>query len=207
MKKVYIEYGSMAYTKLFQELGFEAVYAHEAADIICFTGGSDVSPSIYGDAKHPTTMNDSFRDQKEAKLFAWAIENGKKMVGICRGGQFLNCMSGGRMYQHVSMHAVGAGHNITDLETGEVIYVSSTHHQMMMPGDGAILIATANLNGQREWYEGQVFKRDISPQDIEVVYYEHTGALCFQPHPEFNYPEYTRMKAYFRTLLARYLGV
>jgi hypothetical protein len=39
------------------------------------------------------------------------------------------------------------------------------------------------------------------------VFYEHTKALCFQPHPEFNSVEYEGMKAYFRSLLTRYLGL
>ncbi len=203
MDKVYIEHSNAQYNELFNQLGFEQVFSPEAADLIVFTGGADVSPAIYGDRPHQYTHSDAFRDAKEARLFEWAVEHDKKLVGICRGGQFLNVMCGGRMYQHVESHC--GAHNITDLETGEVIYVSSTHHQMMMPAPGAVLVATSNLRGSREWYDGEVFKRDVSEQDIEVVYYPTFDTLCFQPHPEFDGPQYETMKAYFQHLINKYL--
>lgn len=204
-KTVYIEHSSGEYRELFKLLGFKVIDNLEAADLVVFTGGADVSPKLYGDVQHPTTYNDPFRDHKEALVFRFCVEHSIPMVGICRGGQFLNVMSGGRMYQHVDKHT--APHFITDLETGEVVYVSSTHHQMMLPSDKAQLVASSNLGGFREWYDGEVFKRDISSQDIEVVYYEHTNALCFQPHPEFNDVGYESMKQYFKSLLSRFLGV
>jgi len=207
MKKVYIEHSSPEYRALFFALGFKIVESETQADLICFTGGADVSPSLYGADMHPQTWSDVDRDSYEVRLFAWAQSQKVPMVGICRGGQFLNVMSGGAMYQHVSEH--GRAHPITDLKTGEVFYVTSTHHQMMKPGIGHELVATSKLYGKREWYEGEVFKKDISEEDIEVVWYSASRCLCFQPHPEMYqgnegfYP----MRTYFRSLLQRYIGV
>ena len=204
---VYIAHSSAAYIAMFTGFGFKVVSQAEEAAIICFTGGADVSPGVYGDAKHAYTQNDEFRDAKEAKLFKWAQENGVPCVGVCRGAQFLNCMSGGRMYQHVEKHC--GDHSITDLSTGETIYVSSTHHQMIMPGKAAVMVAVGNQQGSREWYDGQVFKRDVSGEngDAEVVYYPHTGSLCFQPHPEFAGERYINMRSYFRDCIGRFLSV
>jgi len=126
-----------------------------------------------------------------------------KRFTITKLAQFLNVMSGGRMYQHVEKHT--AAHTITDAETGETVYVSSTHHQMMMPAPSGLLVASSSLGGSREWYDGEVFKKDISKEDIEVVYYTHTKCLCFQPHPEFNYAEYDGMREYFSRCVTKYL--
>jgi gamma-glutamyl-gamma-aminobutyrate hydrolase PuuD len=205
MKKVLIINGSGAYIQLFKELGFEVTHNAGKANLAVFTGGADVTPALYGDKQHQFTGIDSHRDEEEAMWFNTLLELNVPMVGICRGGQFLNVMSGGRMYQHVGNHT--RSHSITDLYTGETVYVSSTHHQMMMPSEQAEVIAVASEGGFREWYDGQVFKRDVSDQDYEVVYYNHTNALCFQPHPEFNGAEYEGMKRYFQHLLSAYLGV
>jgi len=207
MKKVFIINGSMAYVQLFQELGYAITKDINQADLAVFTGGEDVTPAYYGDKAHHYTYNNPRRDGEEKNLFDLLKKNGVPCVGICRGGQFLNVMSGGRMYQHVDKHATARGHSITDLETGDVIHVSSTHHQMMLPVGNYKLIATASLGGFREWFDGNVAKKDISKEDIEVVYYPETNCLCFQPHPEFNGAEYEQMKVYFKHLLNKYLNV
>lgn len=205
MKTVYIEHTSPEYAHMFIGLGFSLIRDPSKADLICFTGGSDVSPSLYGAASHPYTHPWPERDVREQKVFEEALKNKIPMVGICRGAQFLNVMSGGAMYQHVEAHT--RSHEITDLLSGEKVWVSSTHHQMMKPSPEAVLVASSTLNGRREWYEGTIEKFDRSEQDIEVVFYERTQCLCFQPHPEFNGVDYVGMRKYFQGLLNRYFDV
>lgn len=200
-KKVAIIQGNISYTNLFARMGFEIAPTVADADIVCFTGGEDVTPALYGDAAHPATWNNPHRDEKERAIFDQCVFSDIPMIGICRGGQFLNVMNGGRMYQHVEKHACHAGHMMTVIETGEEVFVSSTHHQMMMPGEDAVLLAYAKLGGQREWYDGHVEKRDISNTDYEVLAYKSTNSICFQPHPEFNGAEYAGMHAYFQSLV------
>lgn len=142
---VFVVHGSRAYYNMFQNLGHKVVDQEGEADFLCFTGGADVTSSLYGDKSHPATYSDLHRDVVEGMIFKRAITNKKPMVGICRGAQFLNVMSGGRMYQHVQKHAVHPGHHITDLVTGEVVFVSSTHHQMIMPSEKGLLVASSTL--------------------------------------------------------------
>ncbi len=207
MPKIYIENSSSEYRDLFKSMGFTLTFSVEEADLVCFTGGSDVSPSLYGDKQHVYTGISKERDAKEVNLFNTCQGLDKPMVGICRGGQFLNVMSGGRMYQHVESHT--RSHHITDLHSGETLYVTSTHHQMMMPGPKALLVAVAALGGQREWYTGEVFHRDRSDMDYEVCYYRHTKSLCFQPHPEMGKEsaEYIAMRRYFQSLLEHFFNI
>ena len=205
MSKVYIEYSDNAYRQLFVDMGFEVVTSPEDAALVCFTGGADVTPGIYGASVHRFTHSDTFRDHREARLFEYLVGKGTPMVGICRGGQFLNVMAGGEMYQHVSGHT--APHEITDLETGEVVYVSSTHHQMMKPNKEGKIIAVSHNTSVREWFETGIARKDTTEQGVEVVFYERVKSLCFQPHPEFRNTEYLSMKRYFATLIDRFLKV
>ena len=202
-KSVFIVgHGDRNYANLFLSLGYSITDNPDEASLACFTGGADVSPELYGAHAHPYTGTDRYRDVQETASFHSFLERNVTMVGICRGAQFLNVMSGGAMYQHVEGHT--RSHEITDVLTGDVVYVSSTHHQMMKPSSKAVLVASSTLGGRREWYEGEIFHKDVSDKDIEVVYYEHTRCLCFQPHPEFDAVEYEGMKSYFNSLLERY---
>lgn len=201
--KVYIEHTNSQYALLFITLGFTVTPDFDAATLVCFTGGADVSPHMYGDTPHHQTHSDVVRDVKEERLYNECIKTNKPMVGICRGAQFLNVMNGGRMYQHVSQHTVS--HDIIDIGSGDRVRVTSTHHQMMMPTQDAILLAIANMNGRREWYDGFVFQQDVSKEDIEVVFYPATKCLCFQPHPEFPGAETEDMKNYFARLIGEFL--
>jgi hypothetical protein len=62
-------------------------------------------------------------------------------------------------------------------------------------------VAYSTLGGTREWYDGEVFKRDVSNTDYEVLYYEDTKSLCFQPHPEYSKGVDDPMEMYFKGLV------
>ena len=104
MSRVLIVSGSLAYRQMFINYGFTVVEDIQFADLVCFTGGEDVSPHLYGQPVHPLTFSSVRRDEKEKAIFDACCERNLPMVGICRGGQFLNVMSGGKMYQHVTNH-------------------------------------------------------------------------------------------------------
>lgn len=203
MKSVYIVDGSMAYRNLFESMGFQITKLVGSASLICFTGGEDVSPILYGAQAHNRTFYNVERDEYELGVFEQARRADIPMVGICRGGQFLNCASGGAMYQDVTGHT--QEHWITDVSTGQEVWVSSTHHQMIKPSKKGLLVAFSTIPSTREWFEGNIFKRDESNTGNEVVWYEHTKSLCFQPHPEFNAPHHQQMREYFSSLLSRFI--
>jgi gamma-glutamyl-gamma-aminobutyrate hydrolase PuuD len=206
--------GNGEYIRLFANMGWVVTSEYKEADAFLFTGGEDVSPELYGEKMHPNTYSSLYRDVIEKKMFNWAADHHLPMVGICRGGQFLNVMSGGKMYQHVTKHA-GDYHNITDVDTGLVVYASSTHHQMMRPGNGGRLVAWAQQGGIREHCHeiGSENKAIISriagveDQDVEVVFYPVTNSLCFQPHPEFRNESLSELRDYFFSLINRFFDL
>ncbi|MDB4302056.1 gamma-glutamyl-gamma-aminobutyrate hydrolase family protein [bacterium] len=205
--KVLIVNGSGAYTRMYTQRGHTVTNNMDEADLIQFTGGEDVSPSLYGEAKHPATFNSEVRDHAEKKFFEHAVANGIPVAGICRGGQFLNVVNGGKMWQHVDNHAIGGTHELVDVDTNKRIQVTSTHHQMMRAGHTGKVVAYAeSLSTFRQnMVEGEVSVCDAEEyDDVEVVYYDNTNSLCFQPHPEFMVES---CADYYFELLERCLGV
>lgn len=186
MPKVFIVQSSeySAYNVMFANRGWTVVNSIKDADLVQFVGGADVNPQLYGHNTHPNTRYSSNVDASDAQYYELSKRHGKKMAGICRGGQFLNVCNGGKLVQDLDEHTIP--HVLVDLDTSAVIEVSSTHHQMMIPADDGTIVAVANEATFKEVCEkGIVDIQGTHKDDIEVVYYANTQSLCFQPHPEF----------------------
>lgn len=196
--KVKIIGGSWEYSALFETLGIKETNIFSEADIVCFTGGEDVSPHLYGQVSHHTTRSDAKRDEHDIKAFRESETKFK--VGICRGGQFLNVMNGGSMWQDVNNHC--KSHILTDLPSNKEYIVSSTHHQMMIPGQNSLIVAKACEATRLASPTTEVQRDPAILDDIEVLWYPKTRSLCFQPHPEYN--EAVDCRLYFEALLERY---
>jgi len=219
-RKVYIINGNNAYRDMFIEEGWEIVHKFEEADLIQFTGGEDVSPHMYGEAVHPRTRNNINRDLAEKVQYHLAQEFGIACAGICRGGQFLNVMNGGSMYQDVDGHARSGTHPAYMYGTLVPVSVTSTHHQMIRPNydTEVMVLMTARESTFKEHMDatGKVSRFTTTTArersglsvghlpDIESVYYPDSNTLCFQPHPEFVSAGKDCRRAYFH-LINNYL--
>lgn len=189
MPNVLIVGGGMEYGAMFRRWGWDMVDNLAEAELLQFTGGEDVTPDLYGHFKHKNTWNNVSRDRREQLVFQLALKRGLPMTGICRGGQFLNVMCGGKMWQDIDGHAVNSGHYATDTRTGETFLVTSTHHQMMIPAKEnveVILSARVSTWGEKCVIPGQILHIHTDKmQDIEALYYPTYKVFCFQPHPEY----------------------
>jgi hypothetical protein len=161
------------------------------ADVFVFTGGDDLTPFLYGQKKLAWTHNDFTRDLDEIATYK-AIPTDAPKIGICRGAQFLNVMSGGTMWQHVDGHMTShmMKWNWHNDAASEYFQVPSDHHQMMIPGDMAEILGRANNATEKhnEWTCKKIGLEDRKHKpydDVEVCYYFTTNSLCWQPHPEY----------------------
>ncbi len=153
------------------------------ASVLIFTGGSDISPSLYKEKKLPCTHNNYERDKFEAAVFKeFASKPPVKMVGICRGAQFLCAMSGGRVWQDVNNHL---GNHTVVLPDGTTTEVTSTHHQMMRIGEDHRVLASAFLSTKRV-SEAATYISGVH-EDPEVLVHKSKRILMFQPHPEIGH--------------------
>lgn len=174
------------------------------ADVIVFTGGEDINPKLYNEQDAYSQYVNDERDRKD--ILVAKTSNQKIKIGICRGAQFLNCvLNGGRLWQDCDNHENGP-HHIKDYLEDRVLMVNSVHHQMMIPGHDAIVIAGAEVSEYKYGYE-TTWKRPmkatkIDPDliDAEVIWYKKTQCLCVQFHPEYAHRE---TREYFYGLIDR----
>jgi hypothetical protein len=201
--RVFIIGGGFAYNKMFYDAGFKGARFVEDADFLCFTGGEDVDPALYGEKALTGTYFNTARDEREAEIFGRAVGLQKPMVGICRGGQFLNVMNKGKMWQHVDNHALSGTHSIIDMKTGkEIDGMTSTHHQMMRPADDAEILAITGRSTIKQAASEEIRRDQPETDDMEVLWYNGTLSLCFQPHPEIREGQ---CRDYFMTLVDEYI--
>lgn len=179
-------------SRVFTTYGMTQVKDPKDADIIILNGGADIATSIYGEepVQHGGPPTKSRRDMIEIELFEqFKDDKSKFFVGICRGGQLLNCLNGGKLFQDVDQHH--RSHPMVDVRTGEVVETTSVHHQAFRPNyHTAQIVAVASESTFKNSQE--LGKQYITPtkdlmkgQDVEVCYYPDTRALCIQGHPEY----------------------
>lgn len=181
--KVFIVGTDSQVLRMFYDQGYIIVSRQADADIVCFIGGSDVNPTLYGERNHHRRTHTSPQQDKR-DLEAWRATLSKQMkVGICRGGQLLNVLNGGKLYQHVTNHA--SGHKMFDTLSNMEIKISSSHHQMMLPAEGAEILGYSENTGD-EFFgpDGVVCPRP--KVEWESLWYEKTRCFCYQPHPEWG---------------------
>ena len=117
----------------------------ERCDGLLLAGGTDVEPSLYGQAAETDLFPpEPERDRLEFALMDGAAEHQLPVLGICRGIQVANVHGGGTLEQHVPEHARYDLDPATEIHGGrfepdsllgslygESITVNSLHHQML----------------------------------------------------------------------------
>ncbi len=133
---------------------------------VVFTGGADVSPSLYGQETLPVCgATEPLRDSMEMFLLRRCLETGKPFLAICRGFELFNIALGGTLYQDIEtqrpeslfhpcydtpaeqVHDVSIvpGTQLMDIEQAETVRVNSRHHQGVCDvGSGLIISARAS---------------------------------------------------------------
>lgn len=151
------------------------------ADLAIFTGGADVSPHLYDEKPLSGTLFDVRRDAKEISYYEIFKGSDIRMMGICRGAQFLTVMEGGRLIQDVTGHTKSHKMVFGD----KVLEISSTHHQMMYPFD--LRPETYKIHAYTEGLSNH-YLTGLGTEDPEVepeIVQYGDDVLCIQGHPEY----------------------
>jgi GMP synthase-like glutamine amidotransferase len=163
--------------------------------LVCFTGGEDVSPDLYGH-RNLASYCGKARDEREVLIFEQARRCKVPMTGICRGSQFLNVMCGGTMVQHMKKSHGGGLHGCITRD-GEDFQVTSTHHQMSVLGKGGEFLGRSeesldlidcdydgDLRQQSgvSWSSGRRQELYVT----EAFHYPKFRVFAVQHHPEFQ---------------------
>ncbi|KKL54106.1 hypothetical protein LCGC14_2268740 [marine sediment metagenome] len=169
-------------------------------DLVCFTGGEDVSPCLYNH-KNLGSHNNPRRDDTEQEVYDVATKWKIPLTGICRGSQFLNVMMGGTMVQHLEKGHGGGRHIMQTTQPDDDVRdmeVTSSHHQMSVLGDGGVLLGVSEksipwslckydapdtpMDGQVLWSkedEGEIYM-------TEAFAYPNANIFAVQHHPEWQ---------------------
>jgi gamma-glutamyl-gamma-aminobutyrate hydrolase PuuD len=174
-----------AYARMFARSGCYGVKKIEDADLVIFSGGSDVDPRLYNEERHDMTYFDSERDDRDMEAYLICRENGIPMLGVCRGAQFLHVMNGGKLFQHVDNHY--GSHPMKVLaDTLLIEQVSSCHHQMVIQNiKGGMKVIGVSHKSKERWRDNNNKETGEKP-DIEAFFYRDTGCFGVQGHPEYQ---------------------
>jgi putative glutamine amidotransferase len=112
-------------------------------DGLLLTGGDDVAPERYGEARHAATVDaESGRDEFELGLVAAARARDLPLFAICRGIQVLNVACGGTLVQDIPSQVPGASPHSFDVPPHEPF---SLAHEIWVEKDSIL----ARLMGER----------------------------------------------------------
>lgn len=174
---IYHLFAEHEYIRVLKACGAEVKFVKNAdealtCDGILFTGGSDITPSLYGEEKDKNCGNTNLkRDEIEAENFKAFYRTEKPVFGICRGMQFINVCLGGSIYQDISdiqkdkhKDSVRLFNNYHDvkIQRGSLLFsvfgkeeitVNSTHHQAVKALGENLKVAAESCDGFCEAYE------------------------------------------------------
>ena len=146
------------------------------ADMLMLSGGGDIAPERYGQARHAACgQPDEQRDAYEWLLLELAMELRLPVFGICRGMQLLNVFLGGTLFQdlteqcertHPINHTQSEARDVCThsvmLQVGSVIaqlygrtqlMVNSFHHQAIQTVAHGLRVSGTSADGVVEAIE------------------------------------------------------
>lgn len=154
---------------------------------LVLTGGSDVDPALYGEARQAETEPpDEERDTLEASMLEKALAQDLPILAICRGLQILNVSQGGTLIQHVApLHRH---------ERSDVSHELPVHPVTIQPDTLLSTIAGTNtweVNSRHHQavrtVAGNLRVSAFDPEDCTIEALEHPDrrfVLAVQWHPE-----------------------
>ena len=179
-----------------------------AVDGLLFTGGEDIAPAYYGEARDERCQEpDPERDLFEIHLARAAVERRVPTLGICRGLQVINVAAGGTLYQDIACRPdTRAYHSASPANRGRPI-----HAVRLVPGSR--LCAIMGVAESQVTSTHHQFVKDLAPgfrvgaesvEDGIVEGIEGPGQsflVGVQWHPERMYKERAEHLALFRALV------
>jgi putative glutamine amidotransferase len=171
------------------EEDFLALYLH--LDGILFTGGGDVSLDYFTGIDHPRIGEvDKSRDVTEIGLMRAAVNDGKPILGICRGAQVMNVALGGTLYTHIYDQLPGALDHAYpgDLRRTLVhpVNVDESSRSAEIFGETLLQVNSLHHQGLKELAPGLRAVGHAPDGLVEVVELpEHPHAIAVQWHPEW----------------------
>jgi gamma-glutamyl-gamma-aminobutyrate hydrolase PuuD len=162
----------------------------DGIDLMVLFGGEDISPYWYHQmpVRANASATPSNREMVEQIFVDECFSRKIPLLGICRGAQFLCCLLGGSLWQHVDNHE-GRDHDI--IMADGVFRTNSYHHQMMIPCGEMEPLAWCSCRSPYKWGETE---QEDDNAEAEIVYHRSKKVLMIQGHPEWVAEEHDLFK-------------
>ncbi len=174
---------------MLSEEDFLALYSHIRG--ILFTGGGDVSLDFFPGVDHPRIGEvDSPRDVTEINLMRAAVNDGKPILGICRGVQVMNIALGGTLYTHIHDQLPGALDHAYPGDLRRVLVhpvnVDESSRSAEIFGETLLQVNSLHHQGVKDLASGLRAAGHAPDGLVEVVELpDHPYAVAVQWHPEW----------------------
>lgn len=158
---------------------------------ILFSGGGDISLNYFHGSDHPRIGEvDDNRDFTEISLMRVAVNEGKPVLGICRGAQVMNVALGGTLYTHIYDQLQGALDHAYpgDLRRTLVhpVNVEETSLSAEIFGETLLNVNSLHHQGLKDIAPGLRVAGHAPDGLVEVVEIpDHPYAVAVQWHPEW----------------------
>ncbi len=175
---------------------------------LVLTGGADVDPANFGEARHPALKRViPERDAFEIALCREAYQRDLPVLAICRGQQVLNVSLGGDLYQDIASQVPGALEHRSDSkrwETSHEVEVLPGARLRTILGAGPFAVNSFHHQAVRKVAEGLVVTARSPVDGIIEGLESHARrfVLCVQWHPEDFYGHARTFEPLFAALVA-----
>ena len=158
-------------------------------DGVLFTGGADISPSLYGEETREACGEIyPYRDRLEMRAFSLVMEKNLPILAICRGAQLVNAALGGTLYQDIpTEYETAIGHRQSEpryAHSHEVHVLAGTPYHRLIRAER---IRANSFHHQAIKTLGRGLSVMAKADDgiVEAVYLEGDRYLrAYQWHPE-----------------------
>jgi putative glutamine amidotransferase len=175
--------------EILSEEDFLDLYSHLKG--ILFSGGGDVSLKYFNGSDHPRIGEvDELRDTTEITLMRAAVNDGKPILGICRGAQVMNIALGGTLYTHIYDQLKGALDHAYpgDLRRALVhpVNVDETTRSAEIFGETLLNVNSLHHQGLKDIAPGLNVAGHAPDGLVEIIEIpDHPYAVAVQWHPEW----------------------
>ncbi|MEO8622833.1 MAG: gamma-glutamyl-gamma-aminobutyrate hydrolase family protein, partial [bacterium] len=168
---------------------------YDELDAVFLPGGADIDPLTYGADPHPLCdRTDRERDRVEVSLAKWSVQEGKPVLGVCRGMQLINVAAGGTLYQDIAEELPGAikhdyfpfagAHHTRDFLAHEVSVAEGTRLSQFV-GVGSVQVNSMHHQGVKDLGHGLRATAESPDGLIEAIEGDDDNYLvAVQWHPE-----------------------
>lgn len=199
---------NMAYTDAILKCGaipvvipyIDPKYAKEALNGfsgLLLPGGSDISPTLYGEENTFSKEPDLAYDLFELELLKAAEELNIMTLGICRGAQLINVYHHGSMHQDIANNTGSPIHKRIDKPYEGVHDVKLFDDSFLLPLFGTKTLSVNSLHHQGIKRLGDNLKPSAIATDGLIEAFEGTKTIAIQWHPEAMFDKMKPIFSYF----------